>query len=188
MLKRAVYLSITSTLPIFGYCPTLTPGAGGLACSSMEYFTSSAVTSLPSWNFTPLRRCQIQVFSSGVSHDSASAGCTLRSLSHSTSESYSNSLDSTCPCEMPPNGTMLTGGTSIPQVSLPPRLAACTTVGAAVAAGPAGVVPGAAGAAGLHAARIALATAAPPTAAPPLRNSRRDSASTGLLWMDCFFT
>ncbi len=68
MLNLTVYLSTTSTLSSCGgYCAIGTPGSGGLACRSIEYLTSSAVISLPSWNLTPWRSFQIQVFSSGAS-------------------------------------------------------------------------------------------------------------------------
>src|SRR5947208_3059657 len=119
------------------------PGAGGVFCNSMEYFTSSAVTSLPSWNLTPFFKCQIQVLSSGVSQDSASAGLTSKSLSHSTSESYSISVPYTWPCEMLPSGIRFPKATSTPQVSVPPDLgdlAAGVAATAGVAAAAAGVL------------------------------------------------
>src|SRR5260370_16274495 len=68
MLMRSVYLSTASTLVIFaGYC-TLMPGGGGLACVSIPHLTSSAVTSLPSWNFTPRRGLNQYVWPSALPH------------------------------------------------------------------------------------------------------------------------
>src|SRR5207237_1106795 len=182
MLNFTVYLSTTSVLTMLGYCAILMPGGGGFACKSIEYFTSSAVTSLPSWNLTPLRRCQTHVFWSGFSHVSANAGCTFRSLSHSTSESYMNSLPHWFEVLIAPKGIKFTGSFSMAQVIFPPDLG-LSTAGADVAAGPAGVLPAGAGEAGApHAASTTLATAAPPTATAPFRNSRRDTTGSLLTW------
>ena len=52
-----------------------------------EKITSSAVKSVPSWNFTFLRRWKRQRVGSGVSQDSASWGARLRSLSRVTRDS-----------------------------------------------------------------------------------------------------
>src|SRR5438128_589757 len=139
MLNFTVYLSTTSVETMLGYCAILIPGGGGFACRSIEYFTSSAVTSFPSWNFTPLRRCQTHVLASGVSHDSASAGFTSRSLSHSTNESYMNSLPHWFDVLIAPKGMRLTGSCSIHHVSLPP-LFGFSAAGALVGAAEAGVL------------------------------------------------
>src|SRR5205807_6386578 len=87
MFSLMLYLSTTSTLTMLGYCGIGAPGLGGLAWFSNEYLTSSASISLPLWNLMPCLSLKVYVLSSGVAHDSASAGTTLRSLSHCTSES-----------------------------------------------------------------------------------------------------
>src|SRR5215218_8336381 len=111
-----------------------------------EYLTSSASSSLPSWNLTPLRSRKIQVLSSGVSQVSARAGLMLRSLSHSSKESYMNSLPHMFEVGVAPYGIKLTGSWSMAQVSLPPRLP--VRAGAAAAGLGAGAAPAAGEAAG----------------------------------------
>ena len=55
----------------------LEPVAGFL-CRMMENTTSAGVSGLPSWNVTPLRSLNTQVFASLVVNSSASAGCGVR--------------------------------------------------------------------------------------------------------------
>ncbi len=88
--SRATYFETTSTPTNAGTWGTVVtlPGSGGFSINSTEYLTSPASTSLPLWNFTPLRRLKRTDFwSAATFQDSASAGFRLRSLSHSTSES-----------------------------------------------------------------------------------------------------
>ena len=53
----------------------------------IEFATVFAVSSVPSWNFTPSRSLNTTVFASGVSHDSASPGAGFPSESKVTSVS-----------------------------------------------------------------------------------------------------
>ena len=98
------------------------PGSGGLSIFSTEYLTSAAVTSLPLWNRTPFFSVQRICVLFRISNFSARAGRTFRFRSHSTSESYANSLAQWFAVRIPPNGATCAGSDSSPQTSLPPRL------------------------------------------------------------------
>src|SRR3712207_84325 len=91
---RSTYFDRTSVFAIFGNWPSTAalPGGGGAACRSNEYLASAAVTSLPLWNLTPRFSVKSTVLLSITFHDAASAPRTLRLASHSSSESYMNSL------------------------------------------------------------------------------------------------
>ena len=78
VVNLMVFLSITSTLSTWSKLPRQMAGPFGSSTISKVYLTSSALKSLPSWNFTPWRSLKIYVLSSGVVHDSASAGTIFR--------------------------------------------------------------------------------------------------------------
>ena len=121
--SRATYFETTSTPRNAGTCATveMLPGSGGFSIFSTEYLTSPASTSLPLWNLTPLRRLKRTDFwSAAIFHDSASAGCRFRSLSHSTSESYAACLPQWLEVRMAPNGATCTGSCSSAQMICPP--------------------------------------------------------------------
>ena len=97
------------------------PGSGGFSIFSTEYLTSSASSSLPLWNLTPLRRLKvIDFWSAEIFHDSASAGFRFRFLSHSTSESYAACLPQWLDVRIAPNGATCTGSCSSAQMIRPP--------------------------------------------------------------------
>src|SRR6185503_12599510 len=121
-LKRTTYLLRTSADSIDGTWLTVVtaPGSGGLSQPSTEYFTSAAVTSLPLWNFTPLRSVKSIVLGSTTFQLSASAGRWLSFASHSMRDSYIGSLPQWFEVRMAPNGAIWTGSCSRANVILPP--------------------------------------------------------------------
>ena len=89
-LSRTTYFETASALRIVAgtFAATVRlPGGGGFFMFLTEYTTSSAVSSLPLWNFTPLRRLKIIDVLLSYFHDVASAGLMFSPLSNSASES-----------------------------------------------------------------------------------------------------
>src|SRR5215211_4715343 len=85
-LKRSVYGSTTSIFWIALVYAVNGPGLfGTFGTRSIENATSSAVSSLPSVNLTPLRSLNSQVLSSSVFHDVARPGIIRESGSICTS-------------------------------------------------------------------------------------------------------
>src|SRR5229473_7731919 len=106
------------------------------------------------------------VLLSGVSHVSARAGRTFRSLSQRTSDSYARFLGSELDVLVTPNGASVTGSDETPQISVPPACGAGVAAAAAgalveVTAGAAGAAGAAAGA-GAHASSSQAAPSKPP--------------------------
>ena len=102
--------------PAPGATVEMLPGSGGLSIFSTEYLTSAAVTSLPLWNLTPCFSVQRIAVLLTISNFSASAGLTFRFRSHSTSESYANSLPQWFAVRIPPNGATCAGSCSSAQI------------------------------------------------------------------------
>src|SRR5256884_9188795 len=85
-LKRIVYGSTISLAMIAFVYAVTGPGLfGTFGTRSIENTTYSAVSSLPSWNLTPLRSLNSHVLSSTVFHDVARPGIIFESGSICTS-------------------------------------------------------------------------------------------------------
>src|SRR5687767_915200 len=115
-----------------GYLPSLWAGCSGLICRSMENFTASAVSGVPSWNLIPPRSLKVYCNPSfEMVHDSASPGtiCVLWSgkvTSVSTTRRPTRFELRSVTCA----GSRLTGSATRPTTSVP---AGCAAAGPATA-------------------------------------------------------